>query len=110
MARTRTHTRRKASPYSEIPLLAVSVGVIFFILQLLYLLFLADVTAELTGLFTALWLAGGIGFAVGVVAMIRESRWSLLLLAGPAFSFAAFCLLAFLTGFGDALTGVLTGV
>lgn len=108
MARKAPRKRRVAA-HSEIPLLAVSVGVIFFILQLLYLMFVADITAELTGLFTALWVLGGLGFAMGVVAMIRESRWSLLLLAGPAVSFAIFCFLAFLTSFGDMFTSFLAG-
>lgn len=108
MAR-KSSRKRTVTPHGELPLLAVSVGVIFFTLQLLYLLFVADLTLGLTGLFTALWLVGGVGFTIGVVAMIRQSRWSFLLLAGPAFSFATFCLLAFLAGFGDVLTFILAG-
>lgn len=108
MAR-KSSRKRAADARGELPLLAVSVGVIFFTLQLLYLLLVADPTLGLTGLFTGLWLIGGLGFTIGVIAMIRESRWSLLLLAGPAFSFATFCLLAFLASFGDILTDVLAG-
>lgn len=102
--------RRQSTKHAEIPLLAVTVGVIFFMLQILFLLFAVDMASGLTGLFTALWLAGGVSFAIGIVAMLRNSRWGTLLVAGPAVTFSLFCILALLSSFGTSVTELLAGV
>src|SRR5688572_17772446 len=102
MPAKKSSRRRRASTYPELPLLAVSVGVVFFVLQLLFLFYAADAAGELLGVFAALWLVGGVVFALGVVAAVRESSWSLLLLSGPAFSFMGFIALTFLSGAGYA--------
>ncbi|MEX1997341.1 MAG: hypothetical protein WEA04_01535 [Candidatus Andersenbacteria bacterium] len=110
MPRKKRARSQKSSKYQELPLLAVSVGVIFFILQLLFLLFVYNPAGPLLGIITALWVGGGIVFATGVVGAIRESRWSLLLLSAPAFAFGAFCVLSFLSGFGQLVAQWLTTV
>lgn len=109
MARKKTVRRRPSTKHAEIPLLAVSVGVIFFVVQLLFLMYVADTTTSLAGLFAALWLAGGVIFATGIVALVRDSRWAPLLVASPAVTFSLFCVIALLSGLGTSFTNLLAG-
>lgn len=96
------HTRRQhKTPSLPIPLLGITVGVIYFSLPLLLLgVTPSEEVLRLVGLLIALWLVGGLLFIFGVVHAWQDSPWAPFLLAGPAIAFSFFCVLSLLSGFG----------
>lgn len=107
--------RKKRSPKATnsfdrwSPLLAITVGVIFFTLQLLYLM-VGTLSPELAGLLTALWAVSGVLLVIGVIMSAQGSKWGLLLITTPALTFALFCALSMLSTFGFSLLTLFSAV
>jgi hypothetical protein len=87
--------------HSKYSMLAMIAGILFFFIELSLLLAASTYgLKDLTGLLTTLWLLGGLSFAIGVTMTARNAKSDVLLLSGPAISFAVFAVLVLFTGFG----------